>query len=105
NCEVFYDDVRIPLANVVGELGDGWRVSMATLAFERGTAFIESQMRLTVTVEKLLAYARTTVRYGAALIEESAVAEQLGTLRARAAGLRAMTYHAAARAANTTANT
>ncbi len=98
NCEVFYDEVRIPLANVVGELGEGWRVSMATLAFERGTAFIESQMRLAVTVERLLAYARATRdTRGRALAEDPAVAERLGELRARAAGLRAMTYHGAAR--------
>ncbi len=98
NCEVFYDDVRIPLANVVGEMGDGWRVSMATLAFERGTAFIEAQTRLAVTVEKLLAYARDTRdAQGRALLDDSAVAECLGELRARAAGLRAMTYHGAAR--------
>lgn len=99
NCEVFYDNVRIPLSNVVGELGDGWRVSMATLAFERGTAFIESQMRLSVTVEKLLEFARkSNGQDGRVLIEDPGVAERLGTLRARAAGLRAMTYHSAARA-------
>jgi alkylation response protein AidB-like acyl-CoA dehydrogenase len=99
NCEVFYDDVCIPLSNVVGKLGDGWSVSMATLAFERGTAFIESQMRLSVTVEKLLEFVRQAKgEGGCALIEESGVAERLGTLRARAAGLRAMTYHGAARA-------
>lgn len=99
NCEVFYDDVRIPLVNVVGELGDGWRVSMATLAFERGTAFIEAQMRLLVTVNQLVAYARhTRDSAGRLLIEDSGIAERLGDLKARAAGLRAMTYRAAARA-------
>jgi alkylation response protein AidB-like acyl-CoA dehydrogenase len=98
NCEVFYDNVRIPRANVVGALGDGWRVSMATLAFERGTAFIESQMRLLVTVERLLDFARvTTGPNGRALIEDTDVAARLGRLRARAAGLRAMTYHNAER--------
>ena len=36
-CQVFYNDVRIPLSNVVGEINEGWTVAMATLGFERGT--------------------------------------------------------------------
>jgi len=99
NCEIFYDNVRVPLKNVVGKPGDGWRVSMATLAFERGTAFIESQMRLSVTVGRLVDFARNSKdAAGHSLIDDSGVAAQLGNLRARAAGLKAMTYHSAARA-------
>ena len=68
------------------------------VAFERGTAFIESQMRLGVTVERLLSFARNTRDCrGRALIEDNGVAAQLGRLRARAAGLRAMSYHNAER--------
>jgi alkylation response protein AidB-like acyl-CoA dehydrogenase len=33
--EVFYDNVRVPKENLVGELNAGWQVSIATLMFER----------------------------------------------------------------------
>lgn len=34
-CEVFFDDVRVPLENVVGKDGEGWSVAMALLDDER----------------------------------------------------------------------
>jgi alkylation response protein AidB-like acyl-CoA dehydrogenase len=34
--EVFFDDVRIPADQMLGERGEGWRIAMTTLAYERG---------------------------------------------------------------------
>src|SRR5579872_1961423 len=36
--EVFYDSVRVPKENLVGDLNDGWRVSLATLMYQRLSA-------------------------------------------------------------------
>ncbi|EAQ12850.1 alkylation response protein AidB-like acyl-CoA dehydrogenase [Maritimibacter alkaliphilus HTCC2654] len=87
--EVFYDDVRIPLDAVVGEVNDGWSVAMTTLAFERRTAAMALQLDLSVKVEELIALARPT--------PGTATAERLADLRAEAAGVRAMTYRTALR--------
>jgi len=82
--QVFYDNVRIPLANVVGPLNEGWRVAMTTLGFERKTAAMGLQLELSIKVEDLIALA--------APLPGSATAERLAELRAEAAALRAMTY-------------
>ena len=42
--EVFFDDARTPADMVVGEVNGGWKVAMATLGFERGTAFLAMQL-------------------------------------------------------------
>jgi alkylation response protein AidB-like acyl-CoA dehydrogenase len=42
--EVFFDDARTAKDMVLGEVNDGWKVAMATLGFERGTAFLSQQL-------------------------------------------------------------
>ncbi|MBX3529089.1 MAG: acyl-CoA dehydrogenase family protein [Rhizobiaceae bacterium] len=84
--EVFYDNVRIPLSNVVGGLHEGWKTAMTTFGFERKTAAIGLQLELSVKIEDLIALAEP--------LPGSATAVRLGELRAEVAGLRSMTYRA-----------
>jgi len=101
--EVFYDEVRIPLENIVGERDHGWNVAMSTLAFERGTAFTASQVRLSALVEELIGIARERVGPDGrrAAIEDDEIARRLGMARAEVAALRAMTYVDISRSENT----
>jgi alkylation response protein AidB-like acyl-CoA dehydrogenase len=36
-CEVFFDNVRVPYANLVGKLNEGWTIAKALLSYERLT--------------------------------------------------------------------
>jgi alkylation response protein AidB-like acyl-CoA dehydrogenase len=95
-CEVFYDAVRIPLANVVGRVNDGWRVAMATLSFERGTAFLSEQVRLARRIDALVAAARER---GAT--QDAEIARRLARARAEVGAMRAMSYRSISLAART----
>ncbi len=85
-CEVHYHDVRVPMANVVGDVDDGWRVARATLAYEHGIANLGQQIRLAQTVERLVVSAAD------AIARDDEVAARVADARADVAALRAMTY-------------
>lgn len=61
--EVFLDDVRVPVGHRVGAENDGWRVTMVTLSFERGTAFVGEVVACRRVLRELAATARENGRW------------------------------------------
>jgi alkylation response protein AidB-like acyl-CoA dehydrogenase len=60
--EVFFDGARTAVANVVGEVGDGWRVALATLAFERGVALLGHQLAFRRELDRIVSLAEENGR-------------------------------------------
>lgn len=92
-CEVFYDGVRIPRTNIVGDLHKGWATAMSTLAFERGTSSLALLLALLHKVEQLLA---------ACPRSRALLHARLCQLRAEGAALRATAYRLALGSAHST---
>lgn len=44
--EIFFDDVEVPVADRIGDEGNGWAVAQTTLASERGLTLVELNQRL-----------------------------------------------------------
>ncbi|CDP88194.1 MULTISPECIES: acyl-CoA dehydrogenase IpdE1 [Mycolicibacterium] len=58
--EVFFDDARTEASLVVGQPGDGWRVAMGTLTFERGVSTLGQQIRYAREHSNLVDLAKRT---------------------------------------------
>lgn len=58
-CEVFFEDVRVPAANLVGAPGSGWQIAMDILAHERGPVWTFTfQRKIRRSLTELLRLAR-----------------------------------------------
>ncbi|GAB3103811.1 acyl-CoA dehydrogenase [Aestuariicella hydrocarbonica] len=51
--EIFFDDVRVPVSNRLGDEGQGWHIAMATAGFERGL-MLRSPARFQETAKRLV---------------------------------------------------
>lgn len=56
-CEVYYDNVVIPASRTLGEPGDGWRLAMNLLPYERSTCFWQRIAYLYSRFDRLIAEA------------------------------------------------
>lgn len=83
---VFFDEARASAADVVGKPGEGWKIAMALLGFERGISTLGQQMGFAQELDAIIRIAR-----GNGAADDAAIRQRLGRAWA---GLRAMRYGA-----------
>jgi butyryl-CoA dehydrogenase len=95
-CQIVFDNVRVPVANRLGEEGQGYKIALANL--EGGRIGIASQSvgMARAAFEVARDYAKERCSFGKPLIEHQAVAFRLADMATRIAVARQMVLHAAA---------
>ncbi len=86
--EVFFEDVRVPRKNLVGEKNQGWQVAVTTLAFERSSIGSGSARDTLTAVRELAALARRIPRNGGTAWDDASVRQQIASFACQAAALR-----------------
>ncbi len=87
--EVFFEDVRVPKKNLVGELNNGWQVAITTLMFERGGGGGEGVMN---EVTELAELARRLPRNGSNAWDDPAVRQKIAEFASDAMALKYTGY-------------
>jgi alkylation response protein AidB-like acyl-CoA dehydrogenase len=85
--ELFIEEARVPGENVLGGVGNGWKVALTTLMNERAGLAFFLQVRLRQLLDALFAEAAAR-----GLLEDAVVADRLGALYLKAEVLRLTAY-------------
>ncbi len=95
--QVIFDRAPMPASALLGREGEGWKVAMTTLMFERGAAQTSDRHRATqdaVLLEKVAQLARSARRDGRAAFDDAVIADRLAALWTRAEAMRLSTERA-----------
>jgi len=102
--ELFFDDMRIPHENLVGELGRGWYVALTSLAAERsgGGGLATTGLGVGLTgvawaVGSVIDLAKNTKRRGKVLWEDPIFRQRIAQFAIEAEAIRYSAVRAAAR--------
>ena len=86
--ETFLTDARCPADSLIGNVGDGWRIAMGLLAFERGVSTLGQQMGFRTELDEIIAAARANGTAKDPLIRQRIAKAEIGLRLMRYGALR-----------------
>jgi alkylation response protein AidB-like acyl-CoA dehydrogenase len=92
--EVFFEDVRVPRANLLGGLNNGWQVAMTTLMNERGAPVITVGAQYYVLFTEIVELCRRGRMRGAPAVHDPLMRQRLAQLYVELQGMRLTSYRA-----------
>lgn len=93
--QLFFDNVRVPAKNIIGEQGKGFVYQMLQFQEERLFSAASSLRNMDNIIDATIEYTRERKLYGRPILDNQAVHFRLAELRTEVEALRALTYQAA----------
>ncbi len=78
--EMFFENVKVPVQNLVGELNKGWMVAITTLMHERGSFSFNVVVSFEQRLQGLIELAQTSLRDGVPAVQDPQVRQRLAKL-------------------------
>ena len=86
--ETFFTDARCPEDSLIGAPGDGWKIAMGLLSFERGVASLGQQMGFRNELDEIIKAAKENGSYKDPLIRQRIAKAEIGLRLMRYGALR-----------------
>ena len=94
-CEVFFEDVRVPLDNLVGELNSGWKILLSGLELERLYVCSTYLGSAQTVVDLALEHSKQREQFGRPIGSFQAMGHMLADMQTEADASRLLLYRAA----------
>jgi len=95
NCDLIFEDCRIPAENLLGKEGEGFKIAMQTLDGGRIGIAAQAVGIAQGAMEKALEYSKTRVQFGKPIAKLQAIAFKLADMAVEIEAARMLTYRAA----------
>ncbi|UCG42573.1 MAG: acyl-CoA dehydrogenase [candidate division WOR-3 bacterium] len=95
NCELIFEDCKVPKENVLGEVGAGFKVAMGTLDVSRIDIGAQAVGIAQAALDKSLAYSQERKQFGRSICEFEMIQEKLALMATGIEAARLLVYNAA----------
>ena len=92
--QIFFDDVRVPQKNLIGEEGMGFTYQMVQFQEERLFAAVSALKALEHCIDSTIEYTRERMAFGKPVLDQQVIHFRLAELQTEDEALRALTYDA-----------
>lgn len=95
NCELMFDDCEVPAENVLGEVGQGFKVALGTLDVSRIDIGAQAVGIAQSAMEKAIAYSKERKQFGRPICDFQMIQGKIADMACRTMASRLLVYYAA----------